>query len=78
MAIKYTSGDIADLQSRYDEKTLETARDWYAKASQTPVREKQQITIRLDAEIVDAFKATGKGWQSRMNSVLRFALGIGH
>lgn len=27
--------------------------------------------IRLDADILDAFKATGKGWQTRMNDALR-------
>ena len=27
--------------------------------------------IRLDADIVKAFKATGKGWQTRMNNALR-------
>lgn len=27
--------------------------------------------IRLDAEIVDTFKATGKGWQTRINNALK-------
>ena len=27
--------------------------------------------IRLDADLLDAFKATGKGWQSRVNAALR-------
>jgi uncharacterized protein (DUF4415 family) len=27
--------------------------------------------IRLDADVVDTFKATGKGWQTRMNAALR-------
>ena len=27
--------------------------------------------IRLDADIVGAFKTTGKGWQTRMNDALR-------
>lgn len=27
--------------------------------------------IRLDADLLDAFKATGKGWQTRVNSALR-------
>lgn len=27
--------------------------------------------IRLDADIVDTFKASGKGWQTRMNAALR-------
>ncbi|WP_304300416.1 BrnA antitoxin family protein [Chromatium okenii] len=28
-------------------------------------------TIRVDADILAAFKATGKGWQTRVNHVLR-------
>ena len=28
-------------------------------------------TIRLDEEILAAFKATGQGWQTRMNNALR-------
>ena len=27
--------------------------------------------IRLDADLLEAFKATGKGWQTRMNAALR-------
>ena len=32
---------------------------------------KRQLTIRFDADVVDWFKARGKGYQSRMNAVLR-------
>jgi uncharacterized protein (DUF4415 family) len=32
---------------------------------------KQQLTLRLDAEIIDWFKSGGPGYQTRMNSVLR-------
>lgn len=32
---------------------------------------KEQLTLRLDATILAAFKATGKGWQTRMNDALR-------
>lgn len=37
---------------------------------------KQSISIRLDRDVVEAFKAGGKGWQSRMNAALRKAAGI--
>ncbi|EWY37325.1 hypothetical protein N825_11615 [Skermanella stibiiresistens SB22] len=37
-----------------------------------PSREnKRQVTVRYDAEVVDFFKNQGRGWQSRMNAVLR-------
>ena len=32
---------------------------------------KQQITLRLDPEVIRYFKRTGKGYQSRMGAVLR-------
>jgi uncharacterized protein (DUF4415 family) len=34
---------------------------------------KQQVTLRLDREVVERFKAGGPGWQSRINSALRKA-----
>ena len=37
---------------------------------------KRQITLRLDAEVVDHFRAKGRGWQTRINSALREAAGI--
>jgi uncharacterized protein (DUF4415 family) len=32
---------------------------------------KISTTIRLDADVLAAFKATGHGWQTRLNQVLR-------
>ncbi|AAF84372.1 BrnA antitoxin family protein [Xylella fastidiosa] len=37
------------------------------KADQTKVF----TAIRLDADLLEAFKATGKGWQTRVNAALR-------
>ena len=37
---------------------------------------KQQVTLRLDREVIEAFRAGGAGWQSRMNEVLRKAVGV--
>lgn len=34
---------------------------------------KRQISLRLDPDVIDAFKATGKGWQGRINEALRKA-----
>ncbi|MEJ0043103.1 MAG: BrnA antitoxin family protein [Rhizomicrobium sp.] len=31
---------------------------------------KQHVTLRLDAEVVDAFKEDGPGWQGRINETL--------
>ncbi len=32
---------------------------------------KTQITLRLDTDVLEKFKATGDGWQTRINDVLR-------
>ncbi|MEH3046510.1 BrnA antitoxin family protein [Sphingomonas adhaesiva] len=32
---------------------------------------KQPITLRLDGDILDRFRATGPGWQVRINDALR-------
>lgn len=32
---------------------------------------KVALTVRYDADIIDAFKAGGDGWQTRMNHALR-------
>ena len=33
--------------------------------------EKISTTIRFDSDVIDAFRSTGKGWQTRMNDALR-------
>ncbi|MDE2112933.1 MAG: BrnA antitoxin family protein [Alphaproteobacteria bacterium] len=33
-------------------------------------RPKEHVTLRLDAKVVDAFKADGPGWQARINVAL--------
>lgn len=37
---------------------------------------KQQVTLRLDADVIERFKAGGPGWQSRINDELRKAVGL--
>ncbi len=32
---------------------------------------KTQITLRLDTDVLEKFKASGEGWQTRINEVLR-------
>lgn len=35
--------------------------------------DKQLVSIRLDKEVVEKFRATGPGWQTRINSILKRA-----
>ncbi len=38
---------------------------------------KTSVTLRLDPDVLASFRATGKGWQRRMNAALRKAAGLG-
>ncbi|MBU1664017.1 MAG: BrnA antitoxin family protein [Gammaproteobacteria bacterium] len=35
---------------------------------------KQQLTVRIDADVLDWLKSQGKGYQSRLNEILRAAM----
>ena len=37
---------------------------------------KKQVTLRLDADLLERLRASGRGWQSRLNATLRKAVGI--
>ena len=37
---------------------------------------KQQVTLRLDANVLERLRASGKGWQSRVNDVLKKTVGL--
>ena len=43
---------------------------WMKAAAELP-QTKKQITLRIDAEVLEFFKHTGARYQSRMNAVLR-------
>ena len=34
---------------------------------------KQQVTLRIDRDVLEKFRSTGEGWQSRINAALRKA-----
>lgn len=51
-------------------------RDWVKDARPgipfpLPKEGKKQVTLRLDPDILAHFKAQGRGWQTRINAVLR-------
>lgn len=70
---------VIDL-SRDDAPDLSTAK-WTGKFAHAEVQRgrpkaavtKVSTTLRLDADVIDAFKADGPGWQGRMNAALRRA-----
>ncbi len=50
--------------------------DWHRAAKPglpfpLPKENKQQVTLRLDPDVLQFFKSQGRGWQSRINAVLK-------
>ncbi|WP_439476715.1 BrnA antitoxin family protein [Brevundimonas sp.] len=37
---------------------------------------KKQVTLRLDADVLEYWRAQGRGWQSRLNDALRRESGL--
>jgi uncharacterized protein (DUF4415 family) len=44
---------------------------WRRVSDLVPAENKQQITLRLDADLIAFFRATGRRYQSRINAALR-------
>lgn len=36
---------------------------------------KRQVTLRLDADVIERLRSSGPGWQGRVNEILRRAMG---
>src|SRR5207248_5911072 len=49
-------------------------KSFYTKATEAWPPAKQQLTIRLDADVLKWLKAHGRGYQTRINRILRAAL----
>jgi uncharacterized protein (DUF4415 family) len=60
--------DFSDIPELTEEFWANAVRNPYYR----PV--KQQLTVRLDADVVAWLRRQGKGYQTRMNSVLREAM----
>ena len=56
-------------------KLVRSARGTLTRMGRPPLREtaKRQVTLRLDHDVVETFRASGAGWQSRINEALRKA-----
>jgi uncharacterized protein (DUF4415 family) len=48
--------------------------EFFTKATAVWPPVKHQLTIRLDADVLDWLKANGKGYQTRINRILRAAM----
>ena len=52
-----------------------TEQDWHGAVRGKFYRPiKQQLTVRIDADVLEWLKSQGKGYQSRLNEILRAAM----
>jgi uncharacterized protein (DUF4415 family) len=49
-------------------------KSFFTKATEAWPPAKQQLTIRLDADVLNWLRANGKGYQTRINRILRAAM----
>ena len=68
----YDPNDTAAVSSYWQQATITRGRGRPAVAVKRPT-----LNMRVDADVLDAFKATGPGWQTRINAVLRDAVAHG-
>ena len=86
--VRYTAADIAAVQSPplTDEQfarmrpASEVVPEIVAayRRSRGPQRRptKRLISLRLDPDVIEHFRARGPGWQARINATLRKAVGL--
>jgi uncharacterized protein (DUF4415 family) len=65
-----TEEDI-DAAARSDPDALPTDEDFWRDAVLVVPQEKEQISLRVDKDVLRFFREQGKGYQTRMNAVLR-------
>jgi uncharacterized protein (DUF4415 family) len=85
---KYTAADLADVENPplTDEELsrLRPAREVIPDVLKLVCRfrgrqkapTKRLISLRLDPDVIEHFRARGPGWQARINSTLRKAVGL--
>ncbi|MGV6810538.1 MAG: BrnA antitoxin family protein [bacterium] len=59
--------DFSDLPEVSPEKFAQAI----VRKNLQPVQKKTQITLRLDTDVLDWFKDQGKGYQTRINALLK-------
>jgi len=76
--VRYTLSQIGAMRDRGDDKTSPDApegdslgADFWSSARVVMPGGKTSVHLRLDSDVVDWFKANGKGHLTRMNAVLR-------
>lgn len=78
-AREWTDDQFSRAEYAIDGKVVREARGTLTRRRGRPklTSPKEQISVRLDPDVLAALRASGPGWQARMNQVLRKALGVG-
>ncbi|MGA2048727.1 MAG: BrnA antitoxin family protein [Terracidiphilus sp.] len=63
--------DLRDEDIDYSDIPPQTGGGWRRVSDLIPAENKQQITLRLDADVIEFFRSTGRRYQSRINAALR-------
>lgn len=70
--LREMTDDEIEEAARSDPDTVLLDKDWFQTAQfVVPSGEKEQISIRLDKEILSFFREGGRGYQTRINDVLK-------
>ncbi len=70
---EWTAADFARAKRGEDIPAHIRAAFPKSKGGRPPGSTKAQVTLRIDRDVLERFRATGPGWQSRMNEALRKA-----
>ncbi len=65
-----TEADL-DAAIAADPDWKDIPRDWHKDAVPVTPGAKRLVSLRLDPDVLDFFRSQGKGYQTRMNAVLR-------
>jgi uncharacterized protein (DUF4415 family) len=68
----YDPNDVAAVVAYWQQASIKRGRGRPAVAVKRPT-----LNMRVDADVLEAFKATGQGWQTRINAALREAVAHG-
>jgi uncharacterized protein (DUF4415 family) len=67
--------EIPELTDEWFDKAEIRIGDKVIRPGRPPLPQtKVQTTLRLDQDVIDHFRAGGRGWQSRINAALRDAI----
>lgn len=76
-APEWSDEALTRAELREGETVLRPASGTLTKRGRPPLdNPKRQVTLRLDGDLLDHLRATGPGWQSRINDLLRKAVGV--